>query len=69
MEELPEYVAISPISIVCPRCHAEPGYVCEILFGEGVEIVHVERIKLALAMDVSARDRIAKSPIPSEPSE
>jgi hypothetical protein len=69
VEELPEYVAISPIALVCPRCKAEPGDVCEVLFGEGLEIVHVERIKLALAMDVSAKDRIAHARIPSKPSD
>ena len=55
MEGLPDHVAISPIAIVCPRCHAEPGDVCEVLLGEGLEIVHVERIKVALAMDVAAK--------------
>jgi hypothetical protein len=34
-----------------------------------LEIVHVERIKVALAMDVAAKDRIAHARIPSKPSE
>jgi hypothetical protein len=54
--ELPEYVAISPTGITCPRCKAEPGKVCEVLLGDGLEVVHVERIKLAAALDVSAKE-------------
>jgi len=67
VEELPEYVAVSPVAIICPRCHAEPGDVCELLLGEGLEIVHVERISLALEMDVSAQDRLARARILSKP--
>jgi hypothetical protein len=36
--------------------------------GEGLEIVHVERIKLALAMDVAAKGRIAREQTPSKRS-
>ena len=46
----PAYVAISPMSLTCPRCHAVPGTACEVL-DEELEIVHVERIKLAIVMD------------------
>jgi hypothetical protein len=67
--EIPEHVGISPMAVVCPRCHAKPSDVCEILFGEGLEIIHIERIKLALAMDVSAKERLAHGRIPSKPSE
>ena len=59
VEEPAEYVAISPMSVVCPNCRAEPGDVCKSPVRGGLAIVHVERIKLALAMDVSAKDRIA----------
>jgi hypothetical protein len=69
VDELPEYIAVSPITVACPRCHAEPGKVCEVLVGRGLEIVHIERIKVALAMDVSAKDRLARARIPSKPSE
>jgi hypothetical protein len=62
------YVAISPMSVVCPRCHAQPGLNCEAPVRGGLAIVHVERIKLALARDVSAKNRIAHPQIPSKPS-
>ena len=50
---LPEHVAISPMTLVCPRCSAQPGRVCELFDGE-VELIHVERIKMAAARDVAA---------------
>jgi hypothetical protein len=43
-------VATSPITLPCPRCHAEPGDVCEVL-GKRLKIVHLERIQAALAKD------------------
>jgi hypothetical protein len=52
-------VAISPMSVVCPRCHAQRADACEAPVRGGLAIVHVERIKLALAMDMSAKNRIA----------
>jgi hypothetical protein len=57
------------MAVVCPRCRVQPGVVCEVLADRALEIVHVERIKLALAMDVAAKDRIARARIPSKPSE
>jgi len=39
-------IAISPITLTCPRCGAGAGQVCELFDGE-VELVHVERIKAA----------------------
>jgi uncharacterized protein (UPF0179 family) len=54
MTKLPEHIAISPITLNCPRCSAQPGQVCDIFDGE-VEVVHVERIKWAAAMDVVAK--------------
>jgi|SRR5580658_10301678 hypothetical protein len=50
----PERIAISPITLNCPQCRAQPGQVCDIFDGE-VEVVHVERIKWAAAMDVVAK--------------
>lgn len=47
------HVATSPITVACPRCHAEAGDVCEVLLREGLEIVHVERIQIALAIDAA----------------
>jgi uncharacterized protein (UPF0212 family) len=69
VEEASDYVAISPITLSCPRCHAQSGAACEVLADEALEIVHVERIKLALATDAAAKDRIARARIPSKPSE
>jgi len=69
VEEISESVAISPMAVACPRCHAEPGALCEVLTDDALEIVHVERIKLALATDAAAKDRIARARIPSKPSE
>jgi hypothetical protein len=45
------------MSLVCPRCNAEPGEVCEVLPADGLEIFHVERIKAAAAMDLLAKKR------------
>jgi len=69
VQGLPEYVAISPIALACPRCQAKPGDVCEVLIGGDLEIVQVERIKLALAMDAVAKDRFDRGRIPYELSE
>jgi hypothetical protein len=69
VEPLPDYVAISPIALTCPRCKAEPGDVCEVLVDQGLEIIHVERIKLALAKDVSAKGKLARARIAARRSE
>ncbi len=53
MANLAEHIAVSPISLVCSRCKAEPGQVCEIRDGE-IELVHIERIKAAAAEDAAA---------------
>jgi hypothetical protein len=50
-----EHIAVSPMSLRCPRCNAEPEEVCEILIGDGLEVVHVERIQWAAAMDAIAK--------------
>jgi hypothetical protein len=54
MAKLPKYIAVSPITLVCPRCKAKPGKVCEIFDGQ-IESVHIERIKAAVAMDVAVK--------------
>lgn len=54
---LPEHIAISPITLLCPRCGAVPGKVCEVVDGE-IEIVHLDRIKAALKLDEAARAAI-----------
>jgi hypothetical protein len=50
-----EHIAVSPMSLPCPQCNAKPEEVCEILIGDSFEIVHVERIQWAAAMDAIAR--------------
>lgn len=50
-----EYISISPMTLACPRCNAGPGEVCEVLIDAGLEVVHIERIKRAEAMDVLAK--------------
>jgi hypothetical protein len=62
VEKPPLSIAISPVTLACPRCGAAPGVVCEII-GGGVEVVHVERIKAAAAMDSAAE----KAPETSAP--
>jgi hypothetical protein len=61
MSELSEYVAISPLTLECPSCGAKAGDVCDVLIDKGFEVVHVERIKAALRMDVAAKERIGQS--------
>jgi hypothetical protein len=69
MPDVPEHVTISPMTVACPRCKAGPGKVCEVLLDRDLEIIHVERIMAAAAMDVAAKDRLARARIPSKPSE
>jgi hypothetical protein len=45
-----KYIAVSPMTLNCPRCGAIAGQVCEMLHGE-VEVVHVERIVAAASKD------------------
>lgn len=51
--KLPAHIAISPMTLACPRCKAEPAKDCEVL-PNGQQVVHIERIKLAAAMDLAA---------------
>ena len=49
--DVPEFLPISPVTLVCPECHAKPGKDCVILPGGFVGIVHVSRIKAAAKLD------------------
>jgi hypothetical protein len=69
MSHLADYIAISPVTLECPRCGAKAGDVCDVLTEKGVEVIHVERIKVALRMDVEAKQRLAAVRISSEPPE
>jgi hypothetical protein len=61
----PEYINISPVTLVCPRCNAEPGEACDVLLNDGLELVHIARIKWAAAMDAAAKEQLARERIPS----
>lgn len=65
MASLPEFVALNPIALECPRCKAEQGQKCETNSGD-TEPVHLERIAAALKLDVAAKK--ARARISSEPS-
>lgn len=48
-----EHIAVSPMTLVCPRCAAKAGKVCGLYAGD-LELVHVERIEAAVAMNLAA---------------
>jgi hypothetical protein len=54
MGTLPMTIAVSPRNIFCPKCNPEPAADCETPFGDNLEVVHLERIEAALAMDQKA---------------
>ena len=49
--DVPGYLTISPLTLVCPKCHAKPGKDCVALPGGVVGLVHVSRIKAAAKLD------------------
>lgn len=51
-----EYIAVSPVTLFCPRCNAKPGEVCEML-DNVVELIHLERIEAAITLDDAAKKR------------
>ena len=53
---------ISPITLVCPLCHAKPGKDCETPSGMYLPLVHVARIKAAAKFDRSAKKKSAPKP-------
>jgi hypothetical protein len=64
MGSLPEFVAVNPITLGCPRCKAEAGHACETIDSD-TEAVHLERIAAALTIDLAnkkERDRISTKP-------
>ncbi len=65
LTKTPEYINVSPVTLICPRCNAEPGEACDVLLNDGLELVHIERIKWAAAMDVAAKEQLARGRIPS----
>jgi hypothetical protein len=65
MGSLPEFVAVNPTTLECPRCKAEAGHACETTDRDS-EPVHLERIAAALAMDQAAKK--GRACISSKPS-
>ena len=57
MTDVPEYLPISPVTLVCPECNAKPGKDCIPLPGGLVGIVHVSRIKAAAKLDSANKAR------------
>jgi hypothetical protein len=55
--DVPEYLPISPVTLVCPECTAKPGKDCIPLPGGVVGIVHVSRIMAAAKLDRSNKAR------------
>jgi hypothetical protein len=53
----PDYVSISPMSVCCPKCEAAPWVVCEVILSDGLELVHVERIRVAAAIDLASVEK------------
>jgi hypothetical protein len=49
--EIPEYLPISPLSVRCPLCDAEPNEICQAVSGGRFELVHVARVKAAAKLD------------------
>ena len=43
------FIRISPVTLTCPQCGANPGQPCSMLKGD-VELVHVARITTAAKM-------------------
>jgi len=54
MANIPDHIGVSPMALPCPHCGANPGIACEVVGGK-VELIHVERIEAAAALDVAAK--------------
>ena len=44
---------LAPVTLICPRCGAQPGAPCAILKNQ-VEVIHTGRIEAASAQDTGA---------------
>jgi hypothetical protein len=54
MENVPEYVAVSPIILDCPRCKAEPNEACDML-DDVVALIHLDRIEADITLNQAKR--------------
>jgi hypothetical protein len=55
--DVPKQLPISPVTLICPECHAKPGKDCATIPGAFVGIVHVARIKAAAKLDRANKAR------------
>jgi len=53
-DEIPEFLPISPMSLLCPTCMSMPGRDCITTSG-GLAAIHVARIKAAALADKQKR--------------
>jgi hypothetical protein len=54
MTDLPEFIAVNPMTLTCPRCNAQPNEACDML-GDMVEMIHLERVEAAITLDQAAK--------------
>jgi hypothetical protein len=54
--KIPERLPISPMTLVCPFCKAEPGDDCKSSSGGNVALVHVARLEAAAKLDRKAKN-------------
>jgi hypothetical protein len=52
--KLPDYIPISPMTLVCPRCQAKPRQAC-VMYKDQFEAIHMERVEAAVLKDVVAK--------------
>ena len=50
----PEFIDVSPKTLICPRCKAEPGEAC-VKLKNTIELIHLERIEAAAEIDRAAK--------------
>jgi hypothetical protein len=58
MQKPPDYSPTGPLMVSCPQCSAAPGVVCQVVLSDGLELIHVERIRAAVAVDIATVERI-----------
>jgi hypothetical protein len=52
---LPSKLPVSPMTLSCPLCNAQPGQICRVPSRRFQVVVHVERIKAALVKHIEAK--------------
>jgi hypothetical protein len=54
MKKVPEYSAVRPITLACPRCKAGPNEACDML-DDVLALIHLERIEAAVSRNQAAK--------------